>query len=838
MTEDQQDMVEYINTLNNRVVEVRIHCKDFYSIPGKRTGYVCYGYYDKENFEKLVQDIEDFKEAEKVESICVTIQDIDESLLARANNRIKYQAKTGDLTGKNHIINYTTFPVDIDPSRASKISSSDKELGYAQECAKNIVNGPLKPFKTIRAMSGNGYHLLIPLKPFPATDENKERWKRIGDIISLDIIDKYDNIDGDNMIYSNVNLNLYGCWKRKGDSTFERPHRKSKCKLPEEIKRYDFHHLEEVLLKHEDKKRYVPNKVFNKPYSNNKYNDLQEFLDKNNIEYDPPKQSNDGIIFPMQCVFDESHGKDAFAIQKPDGRWGWSCFHSSCESLSWHDFREVVAPKQQSYRSSSITRGYIDDDDTIHDTSDIEDTPDDRIEFPIDLMDGLPAMMMLACKDRKDLQPEFLHAVTFNNLGSILGRKVWLIDDPPVFPNLYTVIVGETGFAQKSQVTKLGKIVLKMADQNVIRQTMLATPEGLINLFVFPNSLFPGCSIPDAYEDMFNELTKQEKEGIAKSCDTFDDEHRSLKSMVEESGPEEGFRLQLVQNEMASLLKQMKKTSGSGLNEVLTQLYDMEDAVDSPTKTNPTIAHYPCMNIVSSTTTSWLEKNIEVDHIEGGFINRFAFYYNNDINIEDKRMFNPPIDKKLLTQVAKTMNEFRSGIPESGYPMSVNEESIEFSEDWHLNTIKQIASIANDTVRDSLKRFSLHCKKFSILYGITDNAIGDKTIKIHSMQKACKLTTYHISVARKLFGDFASNEMQKIEDLVYFKIRTNGTRGVTAREISNATRRASIEQITKCIENLEKAHFIGKREIPYNKGRYRWHAIKEVNLDELEKGEK
>lgn len=833
MTEDQQSMLDYLNTLNNNVVEVRIHCKDFYAITGKRTGYTCYGYYNKENFVKLVKDIEPFTVSDKVESICVTIQDIDNALLARADNRIKYQAKTGELTGLSNIVNYTIFPIDIDPDRPSKISSSNEEMQIAQDCAKGLVNGVLKDIETIKAMSGNGYHLLIPLNPFPATEENKARWKRVGDVVALDIIDKYDDIEGDNMVYSNPTFKLYGTWARKGDSTDDRFHRKSKVKIPDEVKRYDFDDIEKLILEHEDNKRYVPKSVFNKTAPSAKYNDLKEFLDKNSIEYDTPKQTNDGLIYPMTCCFDESHGKDAFAIQRADGRWGWKCFHSSCQGLSWHDFREQVAPKQNVYRSQSTTRGYIDDDNQIHDIEDIDDTPDERIEFPIELMDGIPSILMLACRDRKDLQPEFIHAVTFNNLGAIFGRRLFLVDDPPVFPNLYTIIVGQTGFAQKSQVTKLGKIVMKMADQNVIRQTSLATSEGLINLFVFPNKLFPGCEIPADYDAFFADLADKEKQGVGRYCETFDDDYRSLRSMVEESSAEEGFRLQLVQNELGSLLKKSRKGSGSGLTETLTELYDMEDVVTSPTKTSPTAAHYPCMSIIGSTTMTWLEKHIDIDDIHAGFINRFAFYFNNDININDKRMFTPPIDKELVISCAKAMNEIRNYLPKSGYGMEVDDEGKEFSEEWHANTIKQISAIENEIVRDSLSRFALHCKKFALLYGISDNAFGDKTIKKNSMEKACKLTSYHISVARKLFGDFASNEMQKIEDVVYLKVRSSGTRGCTAREISNSTRRASIEQISKAIESLEKSHFIGKKEIPYNKGRFKWHAIKEVDLDNI-----
>ena len=262
----------------------------------------------------------------------------------------------------------------------------------------------------------------------------------------------------------------------------------------------------------------------------------------------------------MICVFDESHGRDAFAIQRSDGKWGWRCQHSSCEGKDWHAFREVVAPKQASNHSS--TRGgstrFQQFTENIIDKDSIDNSATEElasIEFPEKLMEGLPQVLMAACRDRKDIKPEFVHAVTFNNMGAVLGRRVFIEDDPVVYPNLYTVIVGTSGFSQKSQVTKLGKIVIKMADGNVLRLTSLATAEGLINIFVFPNRLYPGCNIPEDYEDFFNDLQKKDKLGIGRYCETFTDQHCNLMEIIKQTSPDEGLRVQLVQERVRCFIE-------------------------------------------------------------------------------------------------------------------------------------------------------------------------------------------------------------------------------------------------------------------------------------------
>lgn len=849
MSENKNSVLDYLRSLDNEVTEVRIFCKEKYAFGDRRfTGSVCFGYYDRDHLDQLVLDIIPYDNCEKVQAICVTIQDIDTSLLARAENRIEMNADTGGTTSMKNVVNYTHFPVDIDFDRPAKISSSKEELDKSKDVAAYLVSDLFKNFKMHKAMSGNGYHIVLPIEPLPNTEENTTRWKRIGDIIAKDIIGKREGMAADTGVYTNPTLKLYGTNVRKGDSTESRPHRESKVKIEDYEKPNRFERLEELLLGHEDAKRYVPTKVFDRDISsggNGTYKDLQEFLDKNNIDYETPKDTPEGKVFPMICVFDESHGRDAFAIQRSDGKWGWRCQHSSCEGKDWHAFREVVAPKQASNHSS--TRGgstrFQQFTENIIDKDSIDNSATEElasIEFPEKLMEGLPQVLMAACRDRKDIKPEFVHAVTFNNMGAVLGRRVFIEDDPVVYPNLYTVIVGTSGFSQKSQVTKLGKIVIKMADGNVLRLTSLATAEGLINIFVFPNRLYPGCNIPEDYEDFFNDLQKKDKLGIGRYCETFTDQHCNLMEIIKQTSPDEGLRVQLVQNELGALLKKSNKGSGAGLKETITELFDMEDMVTSPTKTDPTTAHFPCFSMIGSTTATWLETNIDVDDIHAGFINRFSFYMNNDIDLDSKRMFNPAIDKSLVQQTAKMIAAMRTEIDKAQaiFPkktaLTVDEEAIAFCEQWHSETIKKLTVIKNDIVRDSLSRFALHCKKYALLYSVFDNKLDDYVIHLNSMEKACMLASYNILIARQLFGDFSSSEIQKVEDLVFQKIRKSGTRGCTPREIANSTRRASIEQVQRCIDSLERAHFIGKRAIPYNKGYFKWHALKDLNLDELE----
>ena len=106
------------------VTEVRIFPKDRYLvINGKReyVGKTVSGYYD--DYEKLAKDVGQF---DGKGSIYVTINPCKPELLARADNRLQYSADI--TTSDDDILCDLWFPIDVDPIRPAKISSTHDEL--------------------------------------------------------------------------------------------------------------------------------------------------------------------------------------------------------------------------------------------------------------------------------------------------------------------------------------------------------------------------------------------------------------------------------------------------------------------------------------------------------------------------------------------------------------------------------------------------------------------------------------------------------------------------------------------------------------------------------------
>lgn len=156
-----------------------------------------------------------------------TLQIIDPRLLGRAFNRIKQS----DLaTSDANVLAYRWLPVDIDPVRPAGIAASDAELQAALHLRDIVADHATKELgfsEPIRAMSGNGGHLLFRLPDLPVTDQNKEM---VRDVL-VGLAQRFDQTDIkiDTTVFNPARIwKLYGTKARKGDEVPAGPHREAR----------------------------------------------------------------------------------------------------------------------------------------------------------------------------------------------------------------------------------------------------------------------------------------------------------------------------------------------------------------------------------------------------------------------------------------------------------------------------------------------------------------------------------------------------------------------------------------------------------------------------------
>jgi hypothetical protein len=148
--------------------------------------------------------------------IYFTLHVIDRRLIGRAFNRLRASDTT---TSDHNVIAYRWLPIDIDPVKPSGIPSSDKELKEALELRDEIAAyavSELKFSKPIKAMSGNGGHLLFRLPDMPVSDESKLFVYTTLTGLANQFSSKRVNID--TSVHNPARIwKLYGTTARKGD---------------------------------------------------------------------------------------------------------------------------------------------------------------------------------------------------------------------------------------------------------------------------------------------------------------------------------------------------------------------------------------------------------------------------------------------------------------------------------------------------------------------------------------------------------------------------------------------------------------------------------------------
>lgn len=295
------------------------------------------GYFDDE--EKLIQAV---KQYNTKYNIFATINEVDKDLLARSYNRLTERSKI--TTADSDITKIISILIDIDPKRASGISSTNDELMEASKISEEIKTflsfmGFPNP---IIALSGNGKHLIYNVN-LENNSENKQLIKNFLEV--LHEMFSNDKAEVDRTTFNPARISkLYGTMACKGDNMLERPHRQSKIlEIPENKETVTIDLIKSV-VNMRPKQEEVSKPSCN---SSNSFN-LEDFFSRNNIEIEIEKPWGEAKMYiPRTCPWSEEHDDGAYIIKFPNGAISAGCHHNSCSEQSWRTLREKYEPKAQ-----------------------------------------------------------------------------------------------------------------------------------------------------------------------------------------------------------------------------------------------------------------------------------------------------------------------------------------------------------------------------------------------------------------------------------------------------------------------------------------------------------
>ena len=332
------------------VVEVRALAEN-----GTHSGYFT-------DYEALARQVEALDADPSVHGCYVTLNAVNPALLARRANRIKMHLSRGDATtGDADIVRRRWLPVDIDPVRPSGVSSTEGEHALALTKAEEIamwLSGIGFP-KPVRGDSGNGAHLLYRID-LPNDVAATKLVKMV-----LSVLDKRFSDAGVSVDPANYNAGriwkLYGTMVRKGDSTNERPHRRSRIiSVPNSVTVVTVELLHDMVNMSNDAFSSAEVPVEMKGYKN--ITNLPDWLNGHGIIVKFQKPYAGGTIFMLdQCPFSTAHKDGAYAIQFTNGAVHAGCHHASCGAgkQRWQELQEKYETTEEKHdRQEARLKGW------------------------------------------------------------------------------------------------------------------------------------------------------------------------------------------------------------------------------------------------------------------------------------------------------------------------------------------------------------------------------------------------------------------------------------------------------------------------------------------------
>jgi hypothetical protein len=311
--------------------------------------------------------------------------------------------------------------------------------------------------------------------------------------------------------------------------------------------------------------------------------------------------------------------------------------------------------------------------------------------------------------------PEAFHWATSLILVShLIGRKRWIKNPLPLYPNLYIALVGESGTTRKTTAIRLARDCL---------QTLFdgdPTPE---------IKWIPGLS---SFEGFAEELKEQEEA------------HQTANFII-------------TLEELASLLLKARQESTQNLISGLTELYDCGPVHRRTKKVNFHVER-PFPSILAGSTEEWLFEYMRKQDVMGGFGNRFLYIY---AKSSKSMPFPNEPNQRLKNKVVHSLNELRSALNGTPTPLTISPNAIETFAHFYEIYQQELKSKSEGSF--VLKRLDEHVKKISMIY-----AVGDLSTEINEehMNYACDMGLQILRWTKNLFRSFGDNLELKLENRI------------------------------------------------------------------------
>ena len=357
-----------------------------------------------------------------------------------------------------------------------------------------------------------------------------------------------------------------------------------------------------------------------------------------------------------------------------------------------------------------------------------------------------------------------------STIAGVLQRRVWLDWERRLYPNLYVILVGDSGQTRKgTAIDKAEWFFTQMPQLNIENGNRVTKEQLAIDLASAESEFF------------YQEPGRRGK--------TMRTQH-TLTHIVPELATFFGFK----DHELLGWL---------------TDWYDSKDVWENRTKTaGKDLIHNMCYNLLAATAPDWMRSMLPEAAVGGGFTSRVLFIYE-----ERKRkvVSNPQLtekDKELRTLLLSDLEQ----IYKLAGPMSLTPKAQLLYEEWYENQEEEIKEgrppIRDERLKGYLARRQTHCLKLAMI--LSSSRSDELVIKDSDMRRAqVMLRDAEKKMAQAFGGTGAAMYAQGLHKImVYLQERGTVTHSELLRQFKFDLSDWDLERI---ITNLRKMHMVTRR---------------------------
>jgi hypothetical protein len=363
-------------------------------------------------------------------------------------------------------------------------------------------------------------------------------------------------------------------------------------------------------------------------------------------------------------------------------------------------------------------------------------------------------------------------AAFFTMAGVLLGKSVLISEGADdTYPNLFTVIVGESGRARKDTAVNRSIKLMRAVDASIVLLPTINSVEGFID-----------------------ELQVEQKQ-------------------LEAKGLKPPLRIMVRFRELKKLIAKAGQSSNSGIMSFLCELYDNPPELKTPVRSKPARVDEPVGSIMAATCPEWL-KDMEIGDLESGLGSRTIFVPG-DPKPRLRRREAP--DREFIEPLKILLGQRLAVYHREGPArFEFTREARKKFDDWADATD---AKRSGNPLIDSLTaRDEETCRKVALIHAALDNC--DRwEINEDQVEAAIAFTDFLYESRFPIFSEHGLSPMAEIDSRIVKRIKQSMPFGIIWGELRRALGRIDYELFEKRINLMCQGVEPVLRTVPTGKTR-------------------